>query len=758
MSAHRSRRTGPFVPMLNKLALAATALVAMLGYESDALATPAWHWSQPIKNVNGYCNGDGIITKVGYFGETTPSTGDNPHSAVAVLVKAGCGPVTVFPDFVLPPEVARDPAQAVECTRIPATGGMGQPVMNNANGACSSTPLMNPYGLQNLFGWSYLAPGEELQIYVPVAYIKQMTNGTFRATVQNNFSPLLPAIMFDVAYRARIQNLSSKNITSNSAQLTFDLHNYFSSGQLYVDFGKTSAFGLSTPAVSVPNTTRSVLGNSVSPTGLSPGTSYFWQARFERASGGTYTSVTNAFMTSGQGSSTGEPHISTVNGVNYDFQAAGEFVLLRDEFLEIQTRQTAVETDQPLSANAHTGLSSCVSLNSAVALRIGRHRITYQPNLSGRPDPEGLQLRIDGKLSSVGTQGIPLESGDRIIRTSAPGGIQIEGPDGAVIVITPNWWNDAQLWYMNVDVRQVRATRGLMGTIAEGDWLPVLPDGSSMGPKPRDVHQRYLDLYGRFADAWRVSDRTSLFDYSPGTSTTTFTINGWPSENPRTCIGPREGSLAKAHLKPLALEEAQRHCQTIVAANHKANCEQDVMLTGEIGFAKTYLLAEQITRNTPPTAPSLVFPENATINLAQPITFTWTSATDSDGDSITYRHCVWPASERPNNNTCDASQIRTISWSRGVGGALLVFLAGCSFIALLIHLGMRQRHALLKVVAVAVLALATLAFYICGIASVKTAFKTVAELQSGKTYAWKVIADDGKGGSTPSQARHFTTK
>jgi len=35
-------------------------------------------------------------------------------------------------------------------------------------------------------------------------------------------------------------------------------------------------------------------------------------------------------------STSGDPHIRTVDGVNYDFQSAGEFVLLRDEYLEIR--------------------------------------------------------------------------------------------------------------------------------------------------------------------------------------------------------------------------------------------------------------------------------------------------------------------------------------------------------------------------------------------------------------------------------------
>src|SRR5262249_39343922 len=80
----------------------------------------------------------------------------------------------------------------------------------------------------------------------------------------------------------------------------------------------------------------------------------------------------------------GDPHITTVDGLTYDFQSAGEFVALRDSLgtLEIQTRQTPVATNGPGSAaNNTTGLSTCVSVNTAVAVRVGTHRVSYQPNI-----------------------------------------------------------------------------------------------------------------------------------------------------------------------------------------------------------------------------------------------------------------------------------------------------------------------------------------------------------------------------------------
>ena len=101
-----------------------------------------------------------------------------------------------------------------------------------------------------------------------------------------------------------------------------------------------------------------------------------------------------------------------------------------------------------------------------------------------------------------------------------------------------------------------------MGAIAPRNWLPALPDGSLLGPRPADLHQRYIDLYGKFADAWRVKDATSLFDYAPGTSTKTFTLATWPEELPKSCAIPKQpgGAPPKPPLKPLAPEIVQQHC------------------------------------------------------------------------------------------------------------------------------------------------------------------------------------------------------
>jgi hypothetical protein len=404
------------------------------------------------------------------------------------------------------------------------------------------------------------------------------------------------------------------------------------------------------------------------------------------------------WIVGGAPNTAGDPHITTMNGVNYDFQSAGEFTLLRGDGLEIQARQSPVQTDAPLGPNGHTGLSSCPSLNTAAAVRVGKHRITYQPNLSGQPDPNGLQLRVDGKLiEKMGSRGILLGDGGRILPTTAPGGIQIEYPGGTDIVITPGWWSHYQVWYLNIDVRHARGNQGVMGTIAPNQWLPALSDDTFLGTRPSSLSKRYQQIYGKFADSWRVNSQTTLFDYASGTSTTTFTLPGWPAFEPQSCKLPKGWEPKAEPPKPLPADVAKKVCSGVVDAVRRANCEQDVMITGDEGFAKTYVATERIQRNSIPAAPQLIAPEKSQVNLGDSVGFAWKPVKDKDAGKLTYLHCVWPAGEKQTFKHCK-------------------------------ELGSQAE---------------------------KT---EVSGLKGGQPYFWKVMVDDGQGGTVESETRRFATK
>lgn len=279
----------------------------------------------------------------------------------------------------------------------------------------------------------------------------------------------------------------------------------------------------------------------------------------------------------------GDPHLTTTNGINYDFQSGGEFTTLRNSSnrFELQTRQSPVSTTFMPGANAYTGLASCVSLNTAAAVRLGKHRVTYQPGPSGG---SRMDLRIDGALVDLPMKGIDLGGGNAIAPASSEGALDIRAADGTHVIISPEYWSSQGYWYLNVEVLDTPAREGTMGAILAGNWLPLAPNGTSFGPAPVSIADRHSLLNQKFADAWRVTKKSSLFDYLPGTSTANFTYPDWPPFPGKACVVP-----AQKPVEPMPRNRAEELCRPVKDKNAFENCVFDVAVTGEAGMAAGYL-------------------------------------------------------------------------------------------------------------------------------------------------------------------------
>jgi hypothetical protein len=266
--------------------------------------------------------------------------------------------------------------------------------------------------------------------------------------------------------------------------------------------------------------------------------------------------------TTGCPDSNGDPHMLTVNDYRYDFQAAGEFVLLRnaDDSVEIQARE------QPFGHREHG-----VATNTAVAARDNGHRVgIYASPFFGQ-----LQVKVDGADVDASAS-TDLGAGASVHPIDM--GIEVDFPDGSVLDAL-----SVGLWGINAVVQPSDALRadgvGLLGPITPGNLgVPALPDGTQLPAAP-DAHTRFQAVYGPFADAWRVTDASSLFDYEPGQSTATFTDRSFPSE---------ADAAAQASFPPDAVAAGEAACVNVTDPELHPECVFDVAATGDAGFATEY--------------------------------------------------------------------------------------------------------------------------------------------------------------------------
>ncbi len=379
---------------------------------------------------------------------------------------------------------------------------------------------------------------------------------------------------------------------------------------------------------------------------------------------GADINVIERWLTGGSTYSEGDPHIRTVDGINYDFQGAGEFVLLRDEGLELQSRMWPVSTAGPLGPNGYTGLTSCVSVNTAVALRLAGDRITYIPPEKSRGGERGPELRINGERVTLGKGEIVLPSGGRIVSVNGGQSVLMQSQGGTTVTVSPWFWQNHNVWIMDIRVDKARATAGLMGALVPGNWLPSLPDGSELGPMPADLNDRYKLLYDAFGNAWRVDESTTLFDYPSWLSWKDFADFEWPrGESPSSCeVTALPGGVPPTPpMKPIDVSKAESLCKGIEDKQRFMNCVQDVTVTGEPGFARNFARAQDLeaVASTPlGEVPTPEFPKHGERLKAGDVRLAWAEAKGIVERGGTYRLCVWPSDRLFGFSYCDKERLR----------------------------------------------------------------------------------------------------
>jgi hypothetical protein len=153
--------------------------------------------------------------------------------------------------------------------------------------------------------------------------------------------------------------------------------------------------------------------------------------------------------------SVGDTHLTTFDGLHYDFQASGDFVLAENgpDFL-VQTRQALAVTNPSWIKNA--------TINKAVGARMGETRVAVcldpaRLEIDGRP-----RELADGKSLALPNGALVSRNGDVYV---------IVSPSGDSVSATLN--NDNINTWINVAVGLSRGSgtsaRGLLGSRSDAD-------------------------------------------------------------------------------------------------------------------------------------------------------------------------------------------------------------------------------------------------------------------------------------------------
>jgi hypothetical protein len=271
----------------------------------------------------------------------------------------------------------------------------------------------------------------------------------------------------------------------------------------------------------------------------------------------------------------GDVHIVTYNGLAYNFQAAGEFTLA-------QSRLTGDSFDIQLRLEPwFTGAS--VTVIRQVAMSVGTDRVTIDDT---RPD----EIEVNGVASTLSATNPEIALNGGTLSWIASNVFKVTWDTGEEATVTDSGS------YLNVSdgipLSLPNEVGGLQGEDAGQANDFQLPDGTVL-PQPLS----YAQLYGQYADGWRVSQASSLFDYLPGQTTQTFTDPNFPrdavpvSSLPADMVANAAALVAAAGITDPGLAQS---------------AEEDYLATGDPSFiASAAAVQKQVASTTifTPTAP-----------------------------------------------------------------------------------------------------------------------------------------------------------
>jgi len=197
----------------------------------------------------------------------------------------------------------------------------------------------------------------------------------------------------------------------------------------------------------------------------------------------------------------GDPHMRTFDGLRFDFQGAGEFVLARGDGFEVQARMT------PWACSAVSlGSAAAVSVNGDLVgfyVRNPPKLVVWETEMTLEPG-ESLRLPGGGRITRE----------DQQYRLTSPEGLVVEALMGS--------------YHLDLAIALPPGAEsvGLVGNLDGDQGNDIQTTEGELLAQPL----AFRDLYELFGASWRVTPETSLFIYEEGESAESLADLDFPPE------------------------------------------------------------------------------------------------------------------------------------------------------------------------------------------------------------------------------------